>query len=90
MRPALGSPKDYRDFAAKCIRWAARAKREEHKNRMLQMASHWLQTAQEMERTGATGGRLTRSRRCKTTPGKPKSPKDDPERTGGRSASASP
>jgi hypothetical protein len=59
MRPALGSPKEYRDFAAKCFRWAARAKREEHKNMMLQMASHWLQTAEEMERSGTAGNRLT-------------------------------
>jgi hypothetical protein len=52
MRPALGSPKEYRDFAAKCLRWAARAKREDHKNMMLKMANHWMQTAHEMESAG--------------------------------------
>ena len=55
MRRALGSPKEYRDFAAKCFRWAARARSQEHKNMMLQMASHWLQTAEEMEHSGTAG-----------------------------------
>jgi hypothetical protein len=50
MRSAFLSPKEYRDFAAQCLRWAARAKREEHKNMMLQMADHWMQTAQKLER----------------------------------------
>jgi hypothetical protein len=50
MRSAFLSPKEYRDFAAQCLRWAARAKREEHKNTMLQMADHWMQTAQKLER----------------------------------------
>jgi hypothetical protein len=50
MRSTSLSPKEYRDFAAQCLRWAARAKREEHKNIMLQMADHWMQTAQKLER----------------------------------------
>ena len=50
MRSAFLSPKEYRDFAAQCLRWAARAKREEHQNMMLQMADHWMQTAQKLER----------------------------------------
>ena len=49
MRSAFLSPKECRDFAAQCLRWAARAKREEHKNMMLQMADHWMQTAQKVE-----------------------------------------
>jgi hypothetical protein len=55
------SPKEYRDFAAQCLRWAARAKREEHKNMMLQMADHWMQTAQTLERVDTcvpSGARL--------------------------------
>jgi hypothetical protein len=52
MRSTLVSPKQYRDFAAQCLRWAARAKHEEHKNMMLEMANHWMQKAQELERTG--------------------------------------
>jgi len=50
MRSTLGSAKEYRAFAAQCSRWAARAKREEHRTIMLQMANHWMQTAQELER----------------------------------------
>jgi hypothetical protein len=49
MRSALASPKEYRDFAAQCLRWAAHAKQEEHKNMMLQMADHWMRTAQKLE-----------------------------------------
>jgi hypothetical protein len=56
MRSALLSAKEYRDFARQCLRWAAQSKREEHKNMMLQMADHWMQTAQELER--GTGARL--------------------------------
>ena len=36
MRSTFLSAKEYRDFAAQCLRWASRAKREEHKNMMLQ------------------------------------------------------
>jgi len=50
MRSAFLSPKEYRDFAAQCLRWAARAKRQEHKNMMLQMADHWMRTAQKLGR----------------------------------------
>jgi hypothetical protein len=58
MRSALMSPKQYRDFAAQCLRWAAHAKHEEHKSMMLQMADHWMLTAQELERTGTGSGRM--------------------------------
>ena len=50
MRSGLVSPKQYRDFAAQCLRWAARAKREGHKHVMLQMANHWMQRARELDR----------------------------------------
>src|SRR5215831_20060640 len=46
----LVSPQQYRDFAEQCLRWAASAKREGHKNTMLQMAEHWIQRADELER----------------------------------------
>jgi len=55
MRSAFLSPKEYRDFAAQCLRWAARAKREEHKNMMLQMADHWMQTARRRPRKTTLG-----------------------------------
>ena len=50
----LVSPQQYRDFAEQCLRWAASAKREEHKNTMLQMAKQWFQRADELERTGTS------------------------------------
>jgi hypothetical protein len=53
VRSALTSPKEYRDFAAQCLRWAVRAKSEEHKSIMLSMAERWMQTARELERAAA-------------------------------------
>src|SRR5215471_21168210 len=70
MRSAFLSSKEYRDFAAQCLRWAARAKREEHKNMMLQMADHWMQTAQTMERVDT---RVPSGARLASTP----TPQDD-------------
>jgi hypothetical protein len=54
MRSALLSPKEYRDFAAQCLRWAAHARHEGHKSMMLEMAEHWMQTAEELERAGTS------------------------------------
>jgi hypothetical protein len=56
MRSALVSPQEYRAFAAQCSRWAARAKREEHKTMILQMAEHWTQAAQKLERASTFDG----------------------------------
>jgi hypothetical protein len=75
MRSAFLSPKEYRDFAAQCLRWAARAKRKEHKNMMLQMADHWMQTAQELERAD-TYRRVPSGARLESTP----TPQDDARR----------
>jgi hypothetical protein len=55
MRTPLATPREYRDFAAQCLRWAARAKHEEHKNMMLRMADHWTKAARELERAGTCG-----------------------------------
>jgi hypothetical protein len=44
------SPKEYREFAAQCLRWAVRTKSDEHKSVMLKMAHHWTQTAERLER----------------------------------------
>ena len=70
MRSTFLSAKEYRDFAAQCLRWASRAKREEHKNMMLQMADHWMQTAQTMERIDT---RVPSGARLASTP----TPQDD-------------
>jgi len=56
MPRALVSPKEYRDFAAQGLRWAARAKGEEHKSVMLRMADHCLRTAQALEGAGTYRG----------------------------------
>jgi hypothetical protein len=50
VRSAPISPKQYRAVAAQCVRWAARAKSEEHRRVMLNMADHWVQIAQKLER----------------------------------------
>jgi hypothetical protein len=50
VRSAPMSPKEYREFAAQCLRWAARAKSDEHKSLMLKLGHHWMQTAEKLER----------------------------------------
>ena len=50
MRSAPRSPKEYREFAAQCLRWAVRTKSDEHKSAMLKMAHYWTQTAEKLER----------------------------------------
>ena len=50
MRSVPMSPKDYREFAAQCLRWAGRTRSDEHKSAMLKMARHWTQTAEKLER----------------------------------------
>ena len=52
MRSAPMSPKEYREFAAQCLRWAARTKNDEHKSVMLKMAHHWTHRAETLERAG--------------------------------------
>jgi hypothetical protein len=44
------SPKEYREFAAQCLRWAVRTRSDEHKSAMLRMAHHWTQAAERLER----------------------------------------
>jgi hypothetical protein len=70
MRSAFLSPKEYRAFAAQCFRWGARAKREEHKNLTLQMAYHWMQTAQNWSAPFHQARAWRRRRPRKTTLGK--------------------
>jgi hypothetical protein len=69
MRSARLSPKQYRDFASQCLRWAAKAKHEEHKKIMLQMADHWMQRAQDLERRGEGHLRRDEARNRKPPPG---------------------
>jgi hypothetical protein len=68
VRRASISPKEYRLFAAQCLRWATRAKSEAHKSVMLDMAHHWMQTAQELEQAAGPVMNLGRKPRVSTTP----------------------
>jgi hypothetical protein len=52
VRSAPMSPREYREFAAQCLRWAARTKNDEHKSVMLKMMYYWTQTAEKLERAG--------------------------------------
>jgi hypothetical protein len=67
VRSAL-SPKEYRDFAAQCLRWAGRARSEAHMNAMLDMAHHWMQTAHELECAARSIDELRRKRPTSMVP----------------------
>jgi hypothetical protein len=43
-------PKEYREFAEDCLRWAAETKSERHRQTLLEMAKTWMQGALEIER----------------------------------------
>jgi hypothetical protein len=45
------SPKEYREFAQDCLRWAAETKSERHRQILLEMAKTWMQAALEVERS---------------------------------------
>jgi hypothetical protein len=42
------SPKEYREFAQECLRWAAETKSERHRQVLLEMAKTWTQAALEI------------------------------------------
>jgi len=56
VRSAPLSAQEYREFAAQCLRWAARANSDEHKSVMLMMAHHWTQIAEKLERAAESCG----------------------------------
>lgn len=41
----MTSPKDYREFALDCIRWARQTKNPTHRQVMLDLARTWARTA---------------------------------------------
>jgi hypothetical protein len=43
-------PKEYREFAEDCLRWAAETKSERHRQTLFEMAKTWMQGALEIER----------------------------------------
>jgi hypothetical protein len=43
------SPKEFREFAQECMRWAGETKSQRHRQVLLEMARTWLQAALEIE-----------------------------------------
>ena len=43
------SPKEFREFAQECMRWAGDTKSQRHRQVLLEMARTWLQAALELE-----------------------------------------
>ncbi len=45
------SPKEFREFAQECLRWADETKSEQHRQVLLEMAKTWTQAALQLERS---------------------------------------
>jgi hypothetical protein len=45
------SPKEFREFAEECLRWADETKSERHRQVLLDMAKTWMQAALQLERS---------------------------------------
>jgi len=45
------SPKEFREFAEECSRWADETKSERHRQVLLDMAKTWTQAALQLERS---------------------------------------
>jgi hypothetical protein len=66
------SPKEYREFAQDCLRWAAETKSESHRQTLLGMAKTWMQAALEIERSlGLTSDLPTPIHTSASPPGRP-------------------
>jgi len=46
---AMSTVNEYHAYARDCFRWAARARTEEQRERLLSLARHWRQAALELE-----------------------------------------
>ena len=46
---AMSTVNEYHAYARDCLRWAARARTEEQRERLLSLARHWRQAALELE-----------------------------------------
>jgi hypothetical protein len=56
------SAKECRLVAAQCLRWATRAKNDEHKKIMVECAHHWTHAAEELEQGARPSLRFGKSR----------------------------
>ena len=45
------SPKEFREFAQECLRWADETKSERHRQVLRDMAATWMQAALQLERS---------------------------------------
>jgi hypothetical protein len=70
-RAMAASPKEFREFAQECLRWADETKSERHRQVLLDMAKTWMQAALQLERSLALiDDDLTPPRRSQPRPAK--------------------
>jgi hypothetical protein len=61
-------PKEFREFAQECLRWADETKSEQHRQVLLDMATTWMQAALQLERSLALIDDSTPPRKPKPRP----------------------
>jgi hypothetical protein len=69
-RAMAASPKEFREFAQECLRWADETKSQRHRQVLLDMAATWMQAALQLERSLALIDDSTLPRKPKARPGK--------------------
>jgi len=63
-------PREFREFAQECLRWADETKSEQHREVLLDMATTWTQAALQLERSLALIDDSTPPRKSKPAPAK--------------------
>ena len=71
---AMSTVNEYHAYARDCFRWAARARTEEQRERLLSLARHWRQAALELE-----GVSIAPAPTAPTLPPPPASPPAPPD-----------
>ena len=69
-RIMAASPKEFREFAQECLRWADETKSERHRQVLREMAKTWMQAALQLERSLALIDDSVPPRRPKARPAK--------------------
>jgi hypothetical protein len=69
-RAMAASPKEFREFAQECLRWADETKSERHRQVLVEMARTWMQAALQLERSLVLIDDSTLPRRSKPRPAK--------------------
>ena len=70
---AMSTVNEYHAYARDCFRWAARARTEEQRERLMSLARHWRQAALELE-----GVSIAPEPTAPTPPLPPVSPQEPP------------